>query len=43
MFRKVLDLKPDHEEALAQLGELVPAEPEPGPGGGFIKKIFGRS
>jgi tetratricopeptide (TPR) repeat protein len=43
MFRKVLDLTPDHDEALAQLAELTPEEPEPGPGGGIIKKIFGRS
>jgi cytochrome c-type biogenesis protein CcmH/NrfG len=43
MFRKVLDLKPDHEEALAQLDGLTPEQPESGPGGGFIKKIFGRS
>jgi hypothetical protein len=44
MFRKVLEIKPDHEEALAQLSELSPGEPEPGPGGSrFIKKIFGRS
>jgi tetratricopeptide (TPR) repeat protein len=43
MFRKVLDLNPDHEEAVAQLGELTPDEPEAGPGGGFIKRIFGRS
>jgi tetratricopeptide (TPR) repeat protein len=43
MFRKVLDLNPEHQEAHAQLAELVPAEPEPGPGGGLIKKIFGRS
>jgi DnaJ-domain-containing protein 1 len=42
MFRKVLDLNPEHEEALAQLSQIVPEEPEPGPGGGFIKKIFGR-
>jgi hypothetical protein len=40
MFRKVLELKPDHEEAAA---ELVEAEPEPKPeGGGFMKKIFGK-
>ena len=43
MFRKVVDLKPDHEEALAQLAELAPPDPEPGPSGGFIKKIFGKS
>jgi tetratricopeptide (TPR) repeat protein len=42
-FRKVLDLKPDHEDALGALTELTPEEPEPGPSGGFIKKIFGRS
>jgi hypothetical protein len=42
MFRKVLDLNPEHEEAGAQLAEIVPDEPEPGAGGGFIKKIFGR-
>jgi len=42
MFRKVLDLKPDHEEALAQLEGLAPEPPEPSPGGGLIKKIFGR-
>jgi hypothetical protein len=43
MFRKVLDLDPTHAEAAAQLEQLVPAEPESGPGAGFIKKIFGRS
>jgi hypothetical protein len=42
-YRKVLDVKPDHEDAAAALAELAPEEPEPGPGGGFIKKIFGRS
>ena len=42
MFRKVLDLDPEHQEASAQLAEIVPDEPEPGPGGGLIKKIFGR-
>jgi hypothetical protein len=41
-FRKVLDVKPDHEDAHAALAELAPEEPEPGPSGGFIKKIFGR-
>jgi hypothetical protein len=43
MFRKVLDLQPQHEEALAQVTALGPEEPEPGPSGGLIKKIFGRS
>jgi hypothetical protein len=42
MFRKVLDLNPEHREAAAQLAEIAPDEPEPGAGGGFIKKIFGR-
>ncbi|HVR72135.1 MAG TPA: DnaJ domain-containing protein, partial [Vicinamibacteria bacterium] len=42
MFRKVLDLDPEHAEAAAQLGEIAPDDPEPGPGGGFIKKMFGR-
>jgi hypothetical protein len=41
-FRKVLDVKPDHEDALAALADLAPEEPEPGASGGFIKKIFGR-
>ena len=41
-FRKVLDVKPDHEDALAALTELAPEEPDPGASGGFIKKIFGR-
>ncbi len=42
MFRKVLDLNPEHEEAGAHLAEIVPDDPEPGAGSGFIKKIFGR-
>jgi hypothetical protein len=42
MFRRVIEIKPDHEEAAA---ELLEAEPEPKPesgGGGFMKKIFGK-
>jgi tetratricopeptide (TPR) repeat protein len=40
MFRKVLEIKPDHEEAAA---ELIDEEPEVKPeSGGFIKKIFGK-
>jgi hypothetical protein len=43
MFRRAVELKPDHEEAAAELIEPV-AEPEPpeaGGGGGFIRKLFG--
>jgi tetratricopeptide (TPR) repeat protein len=44
MIRKVLDLKPDHEEALAAIGPLTadappPAEAPPG-GGGLFGKLF---
>ncbi len=44
MFRRAVELKPDHEEAAAELIEPV-AEPEPpeaGGGGGFIRKLFGK-
>jgi len=42
MFRKVVELKPDHEEALTELAALGP-EPEGGvDSGGFLKKLFGR-
>jgi hypothetical protein len=42
MFRKVLELKPDHEEALAAIGSLPPEAPEPPPqgGGGLLGKLF---
>jgi tetratricopeptide (TPR) repeat protein len=40
MFRKVLELKPDHEEALA---EMAGAATEPPPSGGIIKKLFGKT
>ena len=40
MFKKVLELKPDHEEARAELGDQV-GEPEPP--GGLIKKFFKKS
>lgn len=47
MFRKVLDIKPDHEEAIAELGALTPESPEPeepAPGsGGLLKKLFGKN
>jgi tetratricopeptide (TPR) repeat protein len=41
MFRKVLELKPDNEDALAELAALGP-EPEAAEPGGFLKKLFGR-
>jgi hypothetical protein len=40
MFKKVLEMKPDHEEARAELGDQV-GEPEPP--GGLIKKFFKKS
>ena len=41
MFRRALELKPDHEEAAAELTDPS-AEPESsGGGGGFIRKLFG--
>ena len=41
MFRKVLELKPDHEEALAEVGPLPTSEAEPpAGGGGFLGKLF---
>lgn len=45
MFRKVLDLKPEHEQAAAELEALAPEAPEPAPpeSGGLLKKIFGKS
>jgi Tfp pilus assembly protein PilF len=36
MFRRVVELKPDHREAAAELGPGGPA------GGGLLKRIFGR-
>ncbi len=44
MYRKVLERKPDHEEALAFLAQLAP-EPEPPEeekGGGLLGKLFRR-
>lgn len=40
MFKKVLELKPDHEEALAAVGPLTPDEPAPTAGGGLLGKLF---
>lgn len=44
MFRKALELKPDHEQAAAELAGL-PREPPAPPteSGGILKKLFGRS
>jgi curved DNA-binding protein CbpA len=43
MFRKVLELKPDHEEALAEVGPLPTAEaPPPAGSGGLLGKLFRR-
>jgi tetratricopeptide (TPR) repeat protein len=44
MYRKAVELKPEHEEALAQLAELTPPpEEEPPPDKpGLLKKFFGR-
>lgn len=39
MFRKVLELRPDDEEALAAIGPLPPPEPEPPKGGGIFKRF----
>jgi hypothetical protein len=44
MYRKVVELKPDHEQALVQVALLVPQNPETPPeSGGLLKKIFGKS
>ncbi len=42
MFRKLVELKPDHEEATAALAELGATEKEaaPAPEGSFLKKLF---
>ena len=41
MFRKVLELKPDHEEALQVLGTAAPETPEaPEPAPGLLRKLF---
>jgi tetratricopeptide (TPR) repeat protein len=41
MFRKVLELKPDHEEALQFLGTAAPETPEaPEPAPGLLRKLF---
>jgi hypothetical protein len=42
MFRKVLELKPDHEEARAELGGAPPPSAS-GAKGGLIRKLFKKS
>jgi tetratricopeptide (TPR) repeat protein len=44
LYRRVLELQPDHKEAAEALAELGPKEKPPSPdeGGGFFKRIFGR-
>jgi tetratricopeptide (TPR) repeat protein len=45
-YRKVLELKPDHEEAARRLEELAPPPSETPPtddeGGGLLRKLFGK-
>ena len=45
LLRRVIELKPDHEEAGAQLDALLASQdPEAPPSNeGFLKKFFGRS
>ena len=42
MFRKVLELKPDHEEALVLVASAAPPTPPPEEGGGLIKRLFNK-
>jgi lipopolysaccharide biosynthesis regulator YciM len=42
MFRKVLELKPDHEEALVLVASAAPPTPLPEEGGGLIKRLFNK-
>jgi hypothetical protein len=44
MYRKVVELKPEHEEAAAALAALTPAETQPAAGsGGLFGKLFKKS
>jgi tetratricopeptide (TPR) repeat protein len=49
MLRKTVELKPDHEDAARELSEIAPgpeetaSTPPETEGGGFLKKLFGRS
>lgn len=44
-FQRVLELKPDHESAAAEVAELSPegSTQDPKPSGGLLKKLFGKS
>jgi len=42
-LRKVVELKPDHQEAQNDLAELAPSDEPPAPSEGILKKLFGRS
>lgn len=49
MYRRVLELNPDHEEAAQALHDMTPAgeaeaqaDPEPPQGGGLLKRLFGK-
>jgi hypothetical protein len=43
MLRKVLELRPEHEEAAAALGEIAPEQgAATAEGGGLLKKLFGK-
>jgi Domain of unknown function (DUF4388)/DnaJ domain len=44
LLRRVVELRPEHEQAVADLDALLLTEPpEPPPTEGFLKKFFGRS
>jgi TolA-binding protein len=43
LYRRVLELQPDHKDAAEALAELGPKEGPSHEGGGFLKKIFRRS
>jgi len=40
MYKKVVELKPDYDEAVFALNELSGAEATPPPSSGFLKKLF---
>jgi hypothetical protein len=42
LLKKVLELKPDHEEAFADLTQLAPPPDEEPQNQGFLKKLFGK-
>jgi hypothetical protein len=44
-FQRVLELKPDHESAAAEVAGLLPegGTEDPKPSGGLLKKLFGKS